>query len=94
MPWRCIGADEGRFGKVLAVADYLMGIDLGTTSVKAGVFTPDGSVLETFGESYPTTRKDGGVCEQDPRHWTRSIDLCAQTVCGGRVAWARLPERR
>ncbi len=56
------------------MADYLMGVDLGTTSVKAGVFTPDGSVLETFGESYPTIRKDGGVCEQDPRHWTRLID--------------------
>lgn len=72
MLWRCIRC---RCGKISAVSDYLMGIDLGTTSVKAGVFTPVGNVLETFGESYPTTRKDGGVCEQDPRDWTRLIDV-------------------
>ncbi len=56
------------------MSDSLLGIDLGTTSVKAGVFSPDGVRLAGFGASYPTLRKEGGVCEQDPEDWIRLID--------------------
>ncbi len=56
------------------MSDCLLGIDLGTTSVKAGVFSPDGNRLAGFGAPYPTVRKEGGVCEQDPEDWIRLID--------------------
>ncbi|WP_420334251.1 xylulokinase [Roseibium sp.] len=54
--------------------DSLLGIDLGTTSVKAGVFAPDGTQLAGFAESYPTRRPASGICEQDPADWIRLID--------------------
>jgi xylulokinase len=54
--------------------DLLLGIDLGTTSVKAGMFAPDGSQLAWFAESYPTRRPAPGICEQDPADWIRLID--------------------
>ncbi|MEL7529617.1 MAG: FGGY-family carbohydrate kinase, partial [Pseudomonadota bacterium] len=56
------------------MSDLLLGIDLGTTSVKAGVFAPDGTQLAGFAESYPTRRPASGICEQDPADWIRLID--------------------
>ena len=56
------------------MSDLLLGIDLGTTSVKAGVFVPDGTQLAGFAESYPTRRPASGICEQDPADWIRLID--------------------
>jgi xylulokinase len=55
------------------VAENLIGIDVGTTSVKASVIAPDGAVLARFSQSYPTERADQRV-EQDPAHWTNLID--------------------
>lgn len=54
--------------------ELLLGVDVGTTTVKAGVFSTEGTCLAKFGESYATTRKDAGRCEQDPADWTRLID--------------------
>lgn len=56
------------------VAEELLAIDLGTTSVKAGVLSPGGALLQSFRESYPTARGPGGWCAQDPADWTRLID--------------------
>ncbi|MEM0907370.1 MAG: FGGY family carbohydrate kinase [Pseudomonadota bacterium] len=51
-----------------------LAIDLGTTSVKAGVFSSDGTLLAHVRQTYPTHRSEGGRCEQDPADWTRLID--------------------
>ncbi|WP_434052204.1 MAG: FGGY-family carbohydrate kinase [Roseibium sp.] len=56
------------------MTDLLLGTDLGTTSVKAGVFARDGTQLARFAENYPTTRPAPGMCEQDPADWIRLID--------------------
>lgn len=55
-------------------ADAILGIDVGTTSVKAAVFGPDGSVRARFSEPYPTHRPGSGWVEQDPDDWVRLID--------------------
>jgi len=72
------------------MADLLLGFDLGTTSVKAGVFDPNGACVAEFSESYPSRRHGGGICEQDPADWTRLLDAAlarfAAQGLSGRVA--------
>ncbi len=50
-----------------------VGIDIGTTSVKAAVFDAEGAVISRFSESYPTHRFDGARVEQDPDDWLRLV---------------------
>lgn len=59
-----------------------LGIDVGTTSVKAGVLDADGMVLASFTESYATARHGQGYVEQDPRDWTRLIDRAIAQFVG------------
>lgn len=62
----------------------ILGLDVGTTSVKAGLLDGDGRQVAAFAQRYPTTRAKGGVVEQDPREWTRLIDAAiAQFVAEG-----------
>ena len=49
--------------------DTLIGIDVGTTAVKALLMTVDGRQLDRFSDSYPTARGNNGVVEQDPEDW-------------------------
>ncbi|MBQ6239879.1 MAG: FGGY-family carbohydrate kinase [Firmicutes bacterium] len=48
---------------------YLLGIDIGTSSCKAAVFTPDGSVVVSASASYPVYYPESGWAEQDPEDW-------------------------
>lgn len=49
--------------------EYILGIDLGTTTAKAGVFSVDGRVLSIVGKEYPTYYPRPGWVEQDPKDW-------------------------
>lgn len=60
----------------------ILGIDVGTTSVKAGLLDADGAVVASFSERYPTARPGAGVVEQDPRDWTRLIDAAIAKFAG------------
>ena len=51
-----------------------IGIDVGTTAVKAGVLDPQGTLTEYFGEKYPTMRPKSDWVEQDGNHWVDAID--------------------
>ncbi|MEO1746201.1 MAG: FGGY-family carbohydrate kinase, partial [Pseudomonadota bacterium] len=51
-----------------------IGIDIGTTRVKAGVIAADGGVVDYFSRAYPTARRSTGIAEQDARDWNRLID--------------------
>lgn len=65
------------------MADRLtMGIDVGTTSVKAGLLDEAGCVVASFSQAYGTARGAGGVVEQDPRDWTRLIDRAVAQFVG------------
>lgn len=57
----------------LMTAPVLIGIDVGTTSVKAALFDADGRPLATFADAYPTHRRRGGFVEQDPQDWLDRI---------------------
>jgi len=50
----------------------LVGLDVGTTGVKAVAISPDGEVLATDQESYPLSTPRPGWAEQDPEDWWRA----------------------
>jgi xylulokinase len=62
--------------------DALIGVDVGTSGVKALAVSPDGRVLDEAEESYPLSTPRPGWAEQDPDDWLR----------GAEAALARLPD--
>ncbi len=51
----------------------LIGIDVGTTAVKAALFDQTGHVLRRFSETYPTSRPEPGLAEQSAGDWMRLV---------------------
>ncbi|EYD75045.1 Xylulose kinase [Rubellimicrobium mesophilum DSM 19309] len=51
----------------------MLGIDIGTTSVKAAVFDLRGRTHHAFAARVPTLRTEGDVVEQDPADWIEGI---------------------
>jgi xylulokinase len=51
----------------------LIGIDVGTTAVKAALFDHHGRVLKSFAHRYPTSRPAPGYAEQDPADWLQLV---------------------
>ncbi|MDL2213999.1 xylulokinase [Clostridia bacterium OttesenSCG-928-O13] len=56
---------------------YLMGIDLGTSSLKTLVIDETGTVLGQASRSYQYDSATGGVAQQEPDVWW---DACVQTI--------------
>jgi xylulokinase len=52
----------------------LVGLDVGTTGVKAVAISPDGELLATDEESYPLSTPHPGWAEQDPEDWWRAAE--------------------
>jgi xylulokinase len=52
----------------------LVGLDVGTTGVKAIAITPEGDVLATAEEGYPLATPQPGWSEQDPEDWWRASE--------------------
>src|SRR5271163_4734052 len=57
----------------MAERDLFIGVDVGTTAVKSGLFDARGRALAHFAQAYPSVRLGGGLVEQDPREWTRGV---------------------
>src|SRR5947207_1326412 len=55
------------------VAATLIGIDVGTTAVKAILIDVSGKTLQTFARSYPTARPQPGHVEQNPADWLDGV---------------------
>jgi xylulokinase len=53
--------------------DTIIGIDVGTTTVKALLMTADGRQLDRFSRNYPTSRPANGIVEQDADDWFESV---------------------
>ena len=52
----------------------LVGLDVGTTGVKAVAISPDGEVLATDEEQYALSTPQPGWAEQDPEDWWRAAE--------------------
>lgn len=48
---------------------YILGVDLGTSSLKGSVYTVDGSLVETSSSSYDLIIPQKGFSEQNPLDW-------------------------
>ncbi len=58
----------------------LVGLDVGTTGVKAVAISPEGEVLATAEESYPLSTPTPGWSEQDPDDWVRASEHAIATL--------------
>lgn len=68
------------------MAGYLLGIDIGTTNVKAVLFNIDGVAVAQAGAEYPTYFPTAGWAEQDPELWWQA----ATEVIRGVIAKAQI----
>lgn len=55
---------------------YVLGVDIGSSSVKLTLLSQNGMIVGTAGCEYPTTCLQVGWCEQDPEDWCRAFQ-CA-----------------
>ena len=53
----------------------LVGLDVGTTGVKALAISPDGEVLASAEEGYPLSTPQPGWAEQEPDDWLRASEV-------------------
>jgi xylulokinase len=58
------------------VPENLIGLDVGTSGVKAIALSPDGELLATAEEGYPLSTPRPGWAEQDPGDWRRAAEAC------------------
>jgi xylulokinase len=69
--------------------DALLGLDVGTSSLKAGLFTPSGHALGLAEAAYPLFTPEPGAMEQDPLDWWVALT----SVCRQLLAQAPRPVR-
>ena len=62
----------------------LVGLDVGTTGVKALALSPDGEVLAVASRGYPLSTPQTGWAEQDPEAWWLAAESALQEVSAGR----------
>lgn len=74
---------------------FLVGIDLGTTRVKAGIMTINGEMLGSGYYEYPCTYPKQGWVEQDVELLADSaINAIQDALEGSEVEVSKLPEYR
>ena len=64
--------EPGGAGKGTVTRNLLLGIDVGTTSLKAILFDADGTILSQASQEYPTAYPHPNWAEQDPEDWWRA----------------------
>ncbi|MFL5965054.1 MAG: xylulokinase [Gaiellaceae bacterium] len=60
--------------------DALVGLDVGTTGIKAVAVSEDGDVLAQAETSYPMAIPQPGWVEQDPEHWRRGAERALEEL--------------
>src|SRR3954469_11243431 len=56
--------------------DVLVGLDVGTTGVKAVAVSPEGRVVAAAAGEYALSTPQPGWAEQDPEDWWRAVEAC------------------
>lgn len=67
-------------GKDRAKRLLYLGVDLGTTRLKAGLFDERGTLLAQASKGYPTYRPERGAAEQDGRQWWDALCACCREL--------------
>ena len=62
------------------MGDALVGLDIGTTGVKAVAVSPNGELLGRVEESYPLSTPRPGWSEQDPETWWRATQAALERL--------------
>ena len=70
-------------GGVRLKSDTLIGLDVGTTGVKAIALSPDGEVLATAAHGYPLSTPQAGWAEQNPEDWWQAAEAALAEVAVG-----------
>ncbi len=71
----------------MAERDLFLGIDVGTTAIKGGLFGADGALVAQASQAYPTSRRTPGIVEQNPQHWVDGVVAVMDAILGqGRAA--------
>ena len=60
--------------------EYLLGIDVGTSALKAAVFDREGRLVDSASVSYPTYYPAPGFAEQEPDDWWRASVQALRTI--------------
>lgn len=61
--------------------EVFLGLDLGTSGLKAVALDPRAGVLARAQRRYDTRRPELGAAEQDPRQWTEAVSACVRELC-------------
>jgi xylulokinase len=65
---------------------HLVGVDVGTTGVKAVALTPEGRVVARAEHAYPLSTPRPGWAEQDPEDWWRAAEAAVSSLAGDAIA--------
>ena len=76
---------RARVRRARRVSDVLVGLDVGTSGVKAIAISPDGDLLATAEEAYPLSTPRPGWAEQDPEDWWRAAQACLERLPEGAI---------
>lgn len=60
--------------------EYLIGIDIGTSSCKVAIFDRNGKAICTESESYPVYYPASGQAEQDPEDWWKGAKAALRRI--------------
>ena len=66
----------------------LIGLDVGTTGVKAVAISPEGELVATASEAYPLSTPRPGWAEQDPGDWWRASQACLARLPKGEIGFS------
>jgi xylulokinase len=67
------------------VSEVLIGLDVGTTGVKAIAISPDGEVLASASEEYALSTPQPGWAEEDPEDWWVAAQACLEQLPKGEI---------
>jgi xylulokinase len=70
------------------VTQALIGLDVGTTGVKAIAISHDGRMLASASEEYALSTPQPGWAEQDPDDWWRAAQACLARLPEGHVGFS------
>lgn len=60
--------------------EYVLGVDIGSGSVKLTLLSRSGEIAGTAGCEYPTAYPQPGWCEQDPEDWCKAFRTALATL--------------